>query len=234
KCIFCRKGLKTHCPERLVLGIFKKNGAFAEFVTLPVENLHVLPDSVSDEEGVFVEPLAAAFQITEQVHIRPASKVCVMGEGKLGNLVAQVLGNTGCDLTVIGKYHKKLELLRQKGIKTALSSTEDQERIFDVVVDCTGSSKGIQTALKAVRPGGTLIQKTTVGGKSEIELNELVIHEITVQGSRCGPFGPAIRALSERLVDVKCMISDVFKLSDGVRAFRRATESGVMKVLLQP
>lgn len=232
KCAYCMKGVPNHCPSRSVLGILNKEGAFADYLTIPIQNLHIIPDYVSDEEAVFVEPLAAAFEILEQVNIRPADRVCVLGDGKLGLLVAQVLSMTGCDLVAAGRHREKLSILGKRGIKTQLSS-EIMGRGFDYVVECTGSASGLGSAVSLVRPKGIIILKTTAANREAIDLNSLVIDEISLVGSRCGPFEPAIRALEKRSVDVKPLISRVFPLEEGVEAFRYASEKGVLKVLLK-
>lgn len=232
KCPYCTKGLRNHCPDRTVLGILNKDGVFADHVTLPIGNLHLVPESVSDEEAVFVEPLAAAFEILDQVKIRPSDRVCVLGDGKLGLLAAQVLSLTGCDLVAGGRHKEKLSILEEMAIETRLS-TDIAEKEFDFVVDCTGSATGLELALRAIRPGGTIILKTTVARNKGVDLNAVVINEITLIGSRCGPFAPAILALEKRSVDVKPLISKIFPLEEGVEAFRYASEKGRLKVLLR-
>lgn len=231
KCEFCKGGMKRHCPNRSVLGILGKDGAFADYLTLPAANLHPLPDSVTDEEGVFIEPLAAAFEITEQVDIRPGERVAVLGDGRLGQLCAQVLILTGCDLTVVGRHPEKLALLKARGIKTVVGT--DGLAGFDVAVDCTGSADGFNTAVGLVRPGGVVVLKTTVARRAAVDLNRVVIDEITVIGSRCGPFVPAIKALEEKKVDVAPLISKVFPIEQSVEALEYAAQKGVLKVLLR-
>lgn len=232
KCAFCKGGMKNHCPQRSVLGILGKDGAFADYLTLPVRNLHPLPDSITDEEGVFVEPLAAAFQITAQLDIRPHERIAVLGDGRLGQLCAQVLSLTECDLTVIGNHPEKLALLKARGIKTAIG-TDGLAKGFDMAVDCTGSPDGFNAALGLVRPGGVVVLKTTVADRTVADLNRVVIDEITVIGSRCGPFIPAIEALSEKRVDVAPLISKIFPLEQGVEALEYAARKGVLKVVLR-
>lgn len=232
KCAYCLRGFQNHCSNRSVLGILNRDGAFADYLTLPIQNLHTIPDSVSDEEAVFVEPLAAAFEILEQVNIRPTDRVSVLGDGKLGLLVAQVLSMTGCDLVAAGRHKEKLSILDKRGIKTQLSS-EITERGFDYVVECTSSVSGLASAMSLVRPKGTIILKTTAANREAIDLNSLVIDEISLIGSRCGPFVPAIRALEKRSVDVKSLVSRIFPLEEGIEAFRYASQKGVLKVLLK-
>jgi len=231
-CPYCKSGLRNHCYNRSVLWILGKDGVFADYVTLPTENLHLVPDSVPDEEAVFVEPLAAAFEILEQVKIGPGDRVCVLGDGKLGLLVAQVVSLTGCALVVGGRHKEKLSILERRGIETRLSS-DITERVFDCVIDCTGSPSGIEAAMKLVRPKGTIVLKTTVAKRDNIDMNAIVIDEITLVGSRCGPFEPAIQALEMKTVDVIHLISRTFPLSEGVEAFNFASGKGILKVLLK-
>jgi len=231
-CLYCKSGLRNHCYNRSVLGILGKDGAFADYVTLPTGNLHPVPDSVPDEEAVFVEPLAAAFEILEQVGIGAEDRVCVLGDGKLGLLTAQVVSLTGCALVVGGRHKEKLSILERRGIETKLSS-DITERVFDCVIDCTGSSLGIESAMKLVRPKGTIVLKTTVAKRDNIDMNVIVIDEITLVGSRCGPFEPAVHALETKSVDVLPLISRTFPLSEGVEAFNFASGKGVLKVLLK-
>ncbi len=231
-CSYCRNHMQSHCPRRSVLGIVNKDGVFAEYVTLPVRNLHPIPDSISDEEAVFVEPLAAAFEITEQMSISSADKVCVLGDGKLGLLVAQVLSATGCNLITVGKHREKLSLLEQRGLRTRLRSLFE-EKDFDIVVDCTGSLSGMKTALDIVRPRGTIVLKTTLAKKSQIDLNYLVINEIRVIGSRCGPFPKAIQAIKSGKIDLHPLISGVLSLKDGTRVFQHGTSRYALKVVLR-
>ncbi|MDH4028295.1 MAG: alcohol dehydrogenase catalytic domain-containing protein, partial [Nitrospirota bacterium] len=186
RCSYCMNKMANHCPSRTVLGILNKDGVFADYVTLPVKNLHQVPDSVRDEEAVFVEPLAAAFEILRQVDITASDKVCVLGDGKLGILAGQALSTTGCDLVVAGNHAGKLSILDRMGIRTSPAAAFS-EKGFDIVVDCTGSPSGIRTAMGIVRPGGKVIVKTTVADRRETDLNALVINEISLIGSRCGP-----------------------------------------------
>lgn len=232
ECDYCRRGLRTHCPERTVLGIFKKDGAFAEYLTLPVDNLHVLPDEVSDEEGVFVEPLAAAFEILSQIKVGKGTRAAVLGDGRLGLLTAEVLRLSGCSLTAIGRHEEKLAILKAIGIETAIVG-EGMRGGFDIVVECTGRGEGLSTALDIVRPRGTIVLKTTVAERNSADLNRAVINEVTIIGSRCGPFKPAIAALKEKSVDVAPLVSRVFPLEEGIEAVSYASQNGVLKVLLK-
>ncbi|HZS79786.1 MAG TPA: alcohol dehydrogenase catalytic domain-containing protein [Ktedonobacteraceae bacterium] len=238
-CFYCQQNMPTHCPNRSTLGIVNRDGAFAEYLTLPTRNLHLVPESVSDEEAVFVEPLAANFEILEQVHVQPTDSVVVLGDGKMGQLAAQVLTLSGCEVTMVGKHEEKLALVEKHGVHTYL--LDDAERFAlengrraDIVVECTGSAQGLELALRIVRARGVLILKSTVSGMSSLHLAPIVIDEIRVQGSRCGPFGPALRALSRKLVNVHSLISACYALDEGPAAFKRAEQQGVLKVLLKP
>lgn len=230
-CSLCRRGFPRHCPNRTVLGIQGRDGAFAELLLLPVENLHAVPDSVPDEEAVFTELLAAAFEIPEQVSPRPTDRVAVLGEGKLGSLVAQVLSLSGCDLVVAGLDEGKLARLRAMGLRAARPE-EIADRSMDLVVDATGSSKGFESALRMLRPRGTLVLKSTVAEKSQLHLAPLVVDEITVVGSRCGPFEPALRALEKGTVRVRQLIEDCIPFDRATEAFEKASKAGSLKVLL--
>lgn len=231
-CDYCAKGLSRHCPKRTVLGIYNKDGAFADYLTLPVKNLYLIPDGISDEEAVFVEPLAAAFEILEQVEIGAGERVSVLGDGRLGLITAKVLSLSGCGILAVGKHPEKLRILDGLGIATRLG-IDGLGRDYDVAVDCTGSSGGLDDALKIVKPRGTIVLKTTIAGRAGVDLNQLVIDEITLVGSRCGPFGPAIKALNEKRVDVKPFVSRIFPLERGIEAFEYASGKGILKVLIK-
>jgi threonine dehydrogenase-like Zn-dependent dehydrogenase len=237
-CAYCQQSMFTHCPNRTTLGILNRDGAFAEYLTLPVANLHLVPDIVSDKEAVFVEPLAATFEMLEQVHLKPTHSVVILGDGKIGQLATQVLALSGCEVMMVGKHEEKLALAEKRGLHTyvlddATSFTLENRRRVDVVVECSGSAQGLEMALRLVKPRGTLILKSTVADKSTLNLAPIVIDEIRVQGSRCGPFAPAIRALSQRTIDVRPLISARYSLKDGVAAFEHATRPGVLKVLVR-
>ncbi len=237
-CDFCRRGLGRHCASRTVLGILGRAGAHAEYLVLPNENLHLVPDTLSDEEAVFTEPLAAACEILEQVHIEPTARVAVVGDGKLGLLIARVLALTGCDLYVIGRHARKLGLLARQGIATEQVAPGEESRLpsrwADVVVECSGSPSGFETARRLLKPRGTLVLKSTYRESPPVYLAGLVVDEITVVGSRCGPFEPALRLLEHRLVRVTDLVEDVIALREGKRAYERAAQRGVLKVLLDP
>ena len=232
QCPTCRAGRPQHCPNRTVLGILNHDGAMADFVRVPKRNLHDVPDSISDREAVFIEPLAAAFRITEQIAIGPDDRVAVVGDGKLGILTAWVLRLTGARVTLIGKHRAKLAAAGE-GIAThTLDEIEPLRGLFDIVADCTGSTSGLPTALGLVRPCGTVVLKTTVAGHYEINLAPIVIDEVRVIGSRCGPFPKAIAALADRTIDVRPLIGAEFALDEALDAFRAAAEPGARKVLM--
>lgn len=237
-CAYCQRGMPTHCPDRTTLGIVNRDGAFADYLMLPVENVHPVPENVSDEEAVFVEPLAANFEMLEQVHLKPTESVVILGDGKMGQLAAQVLTLSGCAVSMVGKHEKKLALAEKHGVRSYLlddanSFALENGQRADLVVECSGSAQGLEMALRLVRPRGTLILKSTVANKSALHLAPIVIDEIRVQGSRCGPFAPALRALSQKLVDVHPLISACYTLDDGLAAFKHAGEKGVLKVLVR-
>ncbi|HWS84368.1 MAG TPA: alcohol dehydrogenase catalytic domain-containing protein [Ktedonobacteraceae bacterium] len=237
-CFYCQQDMPTHCPNRTTLGIVNRDDAFADYVMLPVENLHIVPENVSDEAAVFVEPLAANFEIFEQVHLKPTQRIAIVGDGKMGQLAALVLRLSGCEILMVGKHEEKLALVEKLGILTHhLKEIEqfvsDNGRCVDLVVECSGSAQGLELAMRLVRPRGTIVLKSTVADKSTLHLASIVIDEIRVQGSRCGPFPPALRALSQKLVDVSSLISARYTLDEGLAAFDRAGQKGVLKVLVK-
>jgi len=234
QCETCRAGRSTHCPHRTTLGIAGRDGALAEYLRLPVVNLHLAPGSVPDEAAVFTEPLAAACEITEGVHVHPADRVVVLGDGKLGLLCAQVLQLTGCDLLVVGRHEESLGILQRRGIKTALAQAFLPLQRFDVVVEVTGTPQGFATAGQLVRPRGIIVLKSTYHGLVEANPSTLVVNEVTLAGSRCGPFEPALRLMEQQLVDVTSLIQARYPLSDGLAAIERAGQRGTLKVLIEP
>jgi threonine dehydrogenase-like Zn-dependent dehydrogenase len=215
------------------MGILNADGAFAEYLSMPVGNLHPVPESISDEEAVFTEPLAAAFEILTQIQLDPGDEVLVLGDGKLGNLCAQVLRLTGAKITAVGKHADKLALIKKAGART-IQLNDWRPRLFDVVVEVTGSASGLELALSAVRPRGTLILKSTIASAHQVSLAPIVINEINVIGSRCGPFPDALNALAEKQVTVTPLIEKVYSLNDGVAAVGHAAKSGARKILLRP
>lgn len=260
RCRHCREGRPTHCARRTVLGIAERDGAFAEYLTLPVRNLHLVPDAMPDEIAVFTEPLAAALEIQEQVEVRPDDRVLVVGDGKLGQMIARSLALTGCHLTVVGRHERKLALLEKAGIETVEApaapadrpwepgETPDQRALppeaplppglepgrFDLAVECTGNLSGFATARAALRPRGTLVLKSTYAGELALDASSLVVDEITLVGSRCGPFEPALELLAEGRMDPRPLIDDRFPLAEAEAALARARARGVLKVLLEP
>lgn len=232
KCEACQNRRPTHCENRTVLGIANRNGVFAEFTSLPLENLHAVPDSVSDEMAVFVEPLAAALEIQQQIQIQPSDRVLVIGAGRLGQLIAQTLALTGCDLQVAARHAHQQNILTTRGIRLT-SETEIQPGKWDVVVEATGSADGFNLGRRAVRPRGTMVLKSTYKGDMSVNFSSIVVDEITLIGSRCGPFEPAVRLLEKCEVDPSVLVSARYKLSDAVEAFEKAAQPGVLKVLLE-
>lgn len=231
-CKWCRRGLGRHCPHRTVLGIMRHPGAFSEFLTLPERNLHIVPDSIAAEVAVFTEPLAAACQILQQVPIPVGSAVAVLGDGKLGLLIAQVLQANGCRVHQFGRHKAKLRISEKAGITTEISSGEMPEAEYRWVVDATGSAEGLQAAVRMVEPCGTVILKSTVHGAVAVDTAPVIVNEIKLVGSRCGPFGPALDLLERGAVDVTAMISETLPLTDAPRGFETAARKGVLKVLL--
>jgi alcohol dehydrogenase len=228
-CPTCLRGDVTHCPDRTTLGIVNRDGALAEYLTLPTRNLYRVPDAVTDAQAVFTEPLAAACEITDRIHIRPTDRACVIGDGKLGLLCAQVLQLTGCELLTIGRHARKLAILQARGIATTTDADSVRGQ-FDVVVDCAGKAGGFELARKLLRPRGTLVLKSTFHGGQESSFAPIVIDEISIIGSRCGPFAPALRLLEHKLLDVDALTDSEFPIERGVEAFERAASHGAMKV----
>jgi threonine dehydrogenase-like Zn-dependent dehydrogenase len=231
ECPTCRAGRQTHCPHRTTLGIAGRDGAFAEYLTLPVCNLYPVPAPVPDEIAVFAEPLAAACEILEQVHVHPTDRVVVLGDGKLGLLCAQVLALTGCDLVVVGRHEEKLSILTQRGIQTTMHS-DSLTSSADLVIEATGHPDGYAVARRLVRPRGTIVLKSTYHGSIDANLTTVAVDEITLAGSRCGPFAPALRLLEQRLVDVIRLIQARYPLTDAMTAFEHAAQPGTLKVLV--
>jgi threonine dehydrogenase-like Zn-dependent dehydrogenase len=232
-CPTCQAGRPTHCPHRTTLGIAGRGGAFAEYLTLPLRNLHSVSDALPDEFAVFTEPLAAACEILQQVHVRPTDRAVVLGDGKLGLLCAQVLALTGCNLTAVGHHREKLDILSRRGIHAALELEYDQvESGADLVVEATGHPAGYAAARRLVRPGGTVVLKSTYHGSLDAHLTSAVVDEVTLVGSRCGPFAPALRLLERGLVDVLPLIHAHYRLSEALAAFDHAARPETLKVLV--
>ncbi len=233
ECPTCRAGRPTHCPTRTALGIRGRDGVLADSFCLPVQNLFAVPDKISDSTALFTEPLAAACEILQQIHVRPTDRVVVLGDGKLGLLVTQVLALTGCELTAIGRHKTKLAILTARGIHTQMG-VEAAGAYADLVVECTGQAEGFETARRLVRPRGTLVLKSTYHGLVQTDLSQLVVDEVQVVGSRCGPFGAALRLLAQGLVDVTSLIEVEYPLDQALAAFEHAGRRGTLKVLIRP
>ena len=232
QCETCLAGRPTHCPHRTVIGILNHDGAFADYIAVPERNLHPVPDSMATDVAVFAEPVAAAFQIPAQLSLRREDRVVVLGDGRLGNLCAQVLAGISNRVLVVGKHPEKLALLQSLGLATCVLSELTLERMADVVVDCTGSETGLPAALQLVRPRGTIVLKTTVAGTQTLPWAPFVIDEVTIVGSRCGPFDRALSALDDGRITVLPLISKRFDVSEGVAALELAKSRPVLKVLL--
>ena len=232
RCEACGRGLQRHCPNRQVMGILGADGSFAEYLAVPLANLHAVPDAVPDEAAVFTEPLAAAFEILEQLPVRPGIQTVVLGDGKLGLLCAFVLHHAGAAVTVVGRHDSKLALARKAGMR-AVNLSDWQAQAVELVVEATGSPAGLQRALAAVRPRGTLVLKSTLAEDHTLSLAPLVINEVTVIGSRYGPFPPALEALAHNRIPVTALIEAAYPLSAGTQALNHAARRGTRKVLLR-
>ena len=232
QCEQCLKGRPTHCENRNVLGIINRHGTFAEYTTLPIANLHQVPASVSDEKAVLTEPLAAALEIQQQVKFQPTDRVLLIGAGRLGQLIAQTLALTGCDLRVVARHKRQQELLQSRGIKI-ISEQDVQPWRWDIVVEATGGPGGFSLAKQAIRPRGTLVLKSTYNGGMNVNFSSIVVDEINIVGSRCGPFEPALRLMESNQVDPSVLIDAEYPLSDALKAFEHAGQNGVLKVLIE-
>ncbi len=232
-CEACQNGRPTHCENRTVLGISSRDGVFAEYTTLPLANLHRVPDSVADEQAVFTEPLAAALEIQQQIQVKPTDRVLLIGAGRLGQLIAQTLSLTGCGLRVLARHPSQQTLLADRSIRL-IAEEEIQPRRWDIVVEATGSPAGFDLARKAIRARGTLVMKSTYKGGMNVNFSSVVVDELMIVGSRCGPFEPALRLLEKREVDPTVLIAEHFKLGEAVHALEKAAQPGTLKVLLEP
>jgi alcohol dehydrogenase len=248
ECEYCLRGLKEHCLTRSALGISEKDGAFAEYLTLPLKNLWEVPENLSNQEAVFTEPLAAAFEILEQTHLRPTDRIAVLGDGKLGLLVALALSQSGLNVVLIGRHESKLLVAARQKIKTKRSEELKKRPAYEVVIEATGSTTGLRDALAVVKPRGTIILKTTLsrtgpdgpadrlGGEDDdygkADLNRVVVDEITLTGSRCGPFPPALSALAKGRIEVRPLVSAVYPFEATLLALERAREKELLKVLI--
>ncbi len=234
KCSSCKDGLDRHCPNRTVLGILKRNGAFAEFLSLPEKNLHILPDSLTDEQAVFVEPLAAAFEITEQVDLVSDWKIAIVGDGRLAQLISNVLKLYCSNLVCFGRHENKLANLKKIGIPTKIGIEKIDEHTFDLVVEATGNNSGFDDTMKLIKPRGTVILKSTIATRENLDLTPTVVNEITLIGSRCGTFRPAIEALSSKKISVDDLIDSTYPLEKFQEAIEYAKKPNTMKVFLKP
>lgn len=232
-CEWCAQKLYRHCPNRHTLGIWHKDGVFCEYFTMPVEVLFEVPENVEDEQAVFVEPLAAAIEITEQLHIKPMDKVVVLGDGKLGLITALALKALNVNVTLVGKHQNKLDIAKAQGVPTKLLNDFEIKKEYDVVVEATGSVSGFETAIALTKPRGVLVLKSTVAASKEFNLAPIVIDEITVLGSRCGQFPPALRLLQSGKLDLKPLISATYPIDDAIEAFEKNKERDVLKVLIK-
>lgn len=232
-CEWCAKKNYRHCPNRHTIGIWKKDGCFADYITLPTNILFEVPDNVPDEQAVFVEPLAAACEITEQLHIEPMQKVLVLGDGKLGLTTALALHAQNLDVLLVGRHQNKLDIAKKQGVKTVLSDSFTPEKIYDVVVEATGTASGFETSISLTKPRGVLVLKSTVATGKELNLAPIVIDEITVLGSRCGQFPPALRLLKNNRINFAPFISGTYSINDAIEAFEANKRRDTLKVLIK-
>ncbi len=232
-CEWCAKKNYRHCPNRHTLGIWRKDGCMAEYMTMPTKVLFEIPDNVSDEQAVFVEPLAAACEITEQLHIEPTQKVLVLGDGKLGLTTALTLNAQNFDVLLVGKHQNKLDIASAQGVKTQLLDEFIPQKIYDVVVEATGTASGFETSMALTKPRGVLVLKSTVASGKELNLAPIVIDEITVLGSRCGQFGPAIRLLKNHRIDFKPFITKTYSIDEAIEAFEANKSKESLKILIK-
>lgn len=233
-CDSCKKGMERHCPNRTVLGILNRNGAFAEFLSLPEKNLHVISDSITDEQAVFVEPLAAAFEIKEQVSLQPQWSVAVVGDGRLAQLIIKVLKLTCPNITCFGRHQSKLAGILTGGVKIKIGIESSDEQSFDLVVEATGSNSGFSDTMKLIKPRGIVVLKSTIASRENLDLTPTVVNEITLIGSRCGLFKPAIDALATGMVSVDSMIDSTYPLEKFSEAVQHAKKPDTLKVFLKP
>jgi threonine dehydrogenase-like Zn-dependent dehydrogenase len=237
QCEVCLQGDSRHCASRTVLGIKNRDGAFAEFLSLPVGNLIEVPDSISDTAAVFVEPLAAAFNIIERISLEPSTSIAIVGDGKLAQLITLVMARTNCELVVVGRHEEKLKMARKHGAKRVLLDTDALDRgwdaRFDIVIEASGSPSGLANALRLVKPRGIVVLKSTHHGATPVETSQVVVNEVTIIGSRCGRFRPALEFLARGSVDLSPLITQRLPLEDGLFAFHQAAHPDAMKVIIQ-
>lgn len=232
-CEWCYQGLQRHCPNRQTLGIWQKDGCFAEYLTMPLTNLLEVPENVTDEQAVFVEPLAAGLEILEQLHVQPIQKVVILGDGKLGLTTSLALNASNLDVLLVGKHQNKLDIAKAQGVNVKLLSDLEIKKEWDFVVEATGSISGFETALNLTKPRGTLVLKSTVAASKEFNLAPIVIDEIRVQGSRCGQFAPALRLLASGKIDFSPLVSGIYPVDKAMEAFEKNKENGTLKVLVK-
>ena len=232
-CDMCHQGLQRHCTNRQTLGIWKKDGCFAQYLTWTIKDLLEVPANVPNEQAVFVEPLAAGLEILENVHIQPIQKVVILGDGKLGLTTALALNASNVDILLVGMHQNKLDIAKNQGVKTKLLADLKIEKEWDFVIEATGSISGFETALSLTKPRGTLVLKSTVAASKEFNLAPIVIDEIRVQGSRCGRFAPALRLLASNKVNFEPLISGVYCVDDAIEAFEKNKEKDTLKVILK-
>lgn len=232
-CGMCFQGLERHCPNRQTLGIWQKDGCMAEYVAMPLETLIPVADNVTDEQAVFVEPLAAGLEILEQLHIQPIQKVVILGDGKLGLTTALALNSSNIDVLLVGKHQNKLDIAKAQGVNTKLLEDLTIAKEWDFVVEATGSISGFEMALNLTKPRGTLVLKSTVAASKEFNLAPIVIDEIRVQGSRCGRFAPALRLLEKGKIDFKPLITEIYPVDKAIEAFEKNKQKDSLKVILK-
>lgn len=232
-CEMCHKGLQRHCSNRQTLGIWQKDGCFAEYLSWPIKDLLEVPENVTNEQAVFVEPLAAGLEILEQLHIQPIEKVVILGDGKLGLTTALALNASNIDVLLVGKHQNKLDIAKKQGVQTKLLSDLEIKKEWDFVVEATGSISGFEMALNLTKPRGTLVLKSTVAASKEFNLAPIVIDEIRVQGSRCGRFAPALRLLDSKKVNFAPLISGIYNVDKAIEAFEKNKEKDTLKVLIK-
>lgn len=233
ECEWCAQKNYRHCPNRHTIGIWKKDGCMAEYLTVPTNILFEVPDNVTDEQAVFVEPLAAACEILEQLHIEPMSKILVLGDGKLGLTTALTLNAHNLDVLLVGKHQNKLDIAKAQGVKTQLLSEFTPEKKYDVVVEATGSASGFETSMSLTKPRGVLVLKSTVASGKELNLAPIVIDEITVLGSRCGQFPPALRLLENHRIDFTPFITKTYSIDESLEAFEANKAKESLKILIK-
>ena len=232
-CEWCAKKNYRHCPNRHTIGIWKKDGCMAEYLTVPTNILFEVPENVTDEQAVFVEPLAAACEITEQLHIEPTARILVLGDGKLGLTTALTLNALNLNVLLVGKHENKLDIAKAQGVKTQLLSEFIPKKIYDVVIEATGTASGFETSMSLTKPRGVLVLKSTVASGKELNLAPIVIDEITVLGSRCGQFGPALRLLEKEKIDFSPFISKTYSIDEALEAFEANKLKDTLKILIK-